>query len=205
MPILLRPPASRRRKKVDRVHDRHGRYILGAEIDRPDAANHLRGEIRRIHVSRLKHAYRHAAVRLDRQAQNHLASQSWVIAQLPVVQPVERRLVAIEHDLYFFVGASRTWPAACLRSVGAGDRGDRADCAAYPHTTNPASSATAVATASSSSAAASHTAAQGGYVNAAARSRRIARQQRACRGTAYFIGGNVTRIGSERNHDGVLS
>src|SRR2546427_9188311 len=215
--IPLRPPASRRRQEVDRVHDRHGRYtIFRAEIDRPDAANHLRGEIRRIHVSRLQRAHRHAAVRLDRQAQNHLAFQGWVIAQLPVVQPVERRLVSIEHDLYFLVGARRTWPAACLRSVGAGDRCDRADRAAYPDTTNPASSATASAGAaathtstpvapSAPSATASHTAAQGGYVNAAARSRRIARQQRACRGTAYFIGGNVTRIGSERNHDGVLS
>src|SRR5713226_6364215 len=169
--IPLRPPASRRRQEVDRVHDRHGRYtIFRAEIDCPDAANDLRGEIRRIHVSRLQRAHRHAAVRLDRQAQNHLAFQGWVIAQLPVVQPVERRLVAIEHDLYFFVGASRTWPAACLRSVGASDRGDRADCAAYSHTTNPASSATvsasaaathpptAVATATASSATTSHTA-----------------------------------------------
>src|SRR6267142_2521855 len=153
MPIVLRPPASRRRKKVNRVHDRHGRYILRAEIDRPDAANDLRGEIRRIHVSRLQRAHRHAAVRLDRQAQNHLAFQGWIIAQLPVVQPVERRLVAIEHDLYFFVGAGRTRPAARLRSVGAGDRRDRADSAAYPHTTNPSYSATA-----SASAAATHTA-----------------------------------------------
>src|SRR4029077_11899671 len=145
MPILFRPPASRRRKEVDRVHDRHGRYILGAEIDRPDAANHLRGEIRRIHVSRLQRAHRHAAVRLDRQAQNHLAFQGWVVAQLPVVQPVEGRLVTIEHDLYFLVGPGRTWSAACLRSVGASDRSDRADCTAYAHTTNPASTASAAA------------------------------------------------------------
>src|SRR5229473_2056943 len=145
--IPLRPPASRRRQEVDRVHDRHGRHtIFRAEIDRPDAANDLRGEIRRIHVSRLQRAHRHAAVRLDRQAQNHLAFQGRVIAQLSVVQPVKRRLVAIEHDLYFFVGAGRTWSAACLRSVGAGDRSDWADCAACP-TTNPASSATASASA----------------------------------------------------------
>src|SRR5438132_6471782 len=201
MPILLRPPASRRRKEVDRVHDRPGRYILRAEIDRPDASNHLRGEIRRIHVSRLQHAHRHAAVRLDRQAQNHLALQGRVIAQLPVVQPVERRLVAIEHDLYFFVGAGRTWPAARLRSVGAGDRCDRADRAAYPDTTNPASATasscpapihtpTPVAT-SASSATASYTAAQGGDVDATARSRRTARQQRACRAPTYVIGGTA--------------
>src|SRR6266852_4129162 len=122
----------------------------------------------------------------DRHGQNHLAFQGWVIAQLPVVQAVERRLVAIEHDLYFFVGAGRTWPAACLWSVGAGDRGDRADCAAYPHTTNPASSATASAAAAAThtaapvapaSASSTYTAAQGGDVDATARSRRIARPQ----------------------------
>src|SRR2546426_3114844 len=172
--IPLRPPASRRRQEVDRVHDRHGLHtILRAEIDRPDAANDLRGEIRRIHVSRLQRAHRHAAVRLDCQAQNHLAFQGWVVTQLPVVEPVERCLVAIEHDLYFFVGAGRTWPAACLRSVGAGDRCDRADRAAYPDTTNPASATasacaaapTPVAT-SASSATASYTAAQGGDVDA---------------------------------------
>src|SRR5207237_10343475 len=126
-------------------HNRH--TILRAEIDRPDAANDLRGEIRRIHVSRLQRAHRHAAVWFDRQAQDHLAFQGWVIAQLPVVQSVERRLVTVEHDLYFFVGAGRNWPPACLRSVGAGDWGDRADCAAYAHTTNAACSATASASA----------------------------------------------------------
>src|SRR6516162_826384 len=136
--IQFRPAASRRRQEVDRVHDGHGRYtILCAEIDHADAVNDLRGEIRRIHVGRLQRAHRHAAVRLDCQAQNHLAFESWVIAQLPVVQPVERCFVAIEHDLYFFVGAGRTWPTACFWSVGAGDRGDRADYAACPRTTNP--------------------------------------------------------------------
>src|SRR5437899_3153320 len=213
--IPHRPPDSRRRQKVDRLHARHGRYFLRAEIDRSNPANDLRREIRRIHVSRLQHAHRHAAVRLNRQAQNHLAFQGWVIAQLPVVQPVERRLVAIEHDLYFLVGAGRTWPAACLRSIGAGNWGDRADYAACPHTTNPASSATAGASSaatytsnpvatSASSATASYTAAQRGDVYAAARSRRITRQKRARRGLAYFIGSNVTRIGSQRRHDGVL-
>src|SRR5215831_21044449 len=178
MPFRFVQPASRRRQKVDRVYDRHGRYFFRAEIDRPDSANDLRGEIRRIHVSRLERAHRHAAVRLDRQAQNHLAFQGWVIAQLPVVQSIERRLVAVEHDLYFFVGAGRTWPAACLRSVGAGDRADRTDCATYPHTTIPASSATARtsavaphtaaadATATASSATASHITAQRSDVDA---------------------------------------
>src|SRR5438445_10533721 len=146
--------------------------MFRADIDRPDAANDLRGEIRRIHVSRLQHAHRYAAVRLDRQAQNHLALQGWVIAQLPVVQPVERRLVAVEHDLYFFVGAGRPRPAARLRSVGAGDRGDRADCAAYPHTTNPASSATA-----SASAAATYTATAVATASAAASSSHTAAQR----------------------------
>src|SRR4029077_19647478 len=139
--------------------------------------------------------------------------QGWVITQLPVVQPVKRRFVAIEYDLYFFVGAGRTWPAASFRSVGAGDRGDRADYAACPHTTNPASataSASATYTSSpsastSASSTASYTAAQGGDVDATARPRRIARQQRPCRGPAYVIGGNVTRVGSERHDDGVLS
>src|SRR5262249_15034078 len=90
VPFPLRPAASRRRQEVDWVHDRHGRHILRAEIDRPDAANDLRGEIRRIHVGRLQRTHRHAAIRLDRKAQNHLSFKSWVIAQLPVVQPVER-------------------------------------------------------------------------------------------------------------------
>src|SRR5215469_8940138 len=151
--IPLLQPSSCRWQEVDRVHDRHGRHtILRAEIDRPGAANDLRGEIRRIHVSRLQHAHGHAAVRLDRQAQNHLAFQSWVIAQFPVVQPIERSLVAIEHDLYLFVRSGRTWPAASFRSVCGGDRGDRADYAACARTTNPASSAT-----TSASAAATHT------------------------------------------------
>src|SRR5206468_11274146 len=118
--------------------------------------------------------------------------------QPPVVQPVQRRVVSIEHVLYFFVGAGRTWRAACLRSVGAGDRCDRADRAAYPATTNPCSSATASTRAVATRAAApvapasasttsSYTAAQGGQVDATARSRRIASQQRACRGPAYVI------------------
>src|SRR5256884_7312678 len=116
--------------------------------------------------------------------------------------------------IYFFVGAGSTWPAAGLWAVSAGDGSARAAPPAYPHTTNPPSSATASASATathtskpvatSAAAAASDTAAQRGDVYAAARSRRIARQQRARRGLAYFIGGNVTRIGSERRHDGVL-
>src|SRR5207249_10063499 len=116
--------------------------------------------------------------------------------------------------LFRSVAAGRTWTAVCLRSVGASYRCDRADRAAYPDTTNPASataSACAAAThtptpvaTSASSATASHAAAERGDVDATARSRRIARQQRACRWPAYVIGGNVTRIGSERHHDGVL-
>ena len=64
-----------------------------------------------------------------------------VVAQLPVVQPVERRLVAVEHDLYFFVGAGRPRPAARLRPVAAADRGDRAGRAAYLHALQSASAA----------------------------------------------------------------
>src|SRR5262249_61382570 len=142
-------------------------------------------------VSRLHGPHRHRAVRFDRQAQDHLAFQGRVIAQLPVVQLVERRLVFVEHDLYFFVGAGRARPATGLRSVGTGDWGDRADYTAYPRTTNPACSAaasasaaatytaTALATATASSATASHPAVQRGDVDATARSRRIARQHRA--------------------------
>ena len=56
--IPLRPPASRRRQEVDRVHDRHGLdAFLRAEIDCLDAAHDLSGEIRRIHVSRLQLAH----------------------------------------------------------------------------------------------------------------------------------------------------
>src|SRR6267143_1082588 len=90
-------------------------------------------EVNRVHDGHSRYLLRTEIDRPD--AHNHLSFQGWVIAKLPVVQPVERRLVAIKDDLYFFVGAGRTWPAACFRSVGAGDRGDPADCAAYPHTT----------------------------------------------------------------------
>ena len=48
---------------------------------------------------------RHAAVGFDRQPQDHLALQRRIVAQLAVVEAIQRRLVAIEHDLNFFVGA----------------------------------------------------------------------------------------------------
>src|SRR6185295_8242629 len=59
--------------------------------------------------------------RLDRQTQHHLATQRWNVAQLAVVEPIERRLVAIEHDLNLFVGAARrsAGPRAIARSRGA--------------------------------------------------------------------------------------
>jgi len=58
MPFGLRPPASSRRQKINRVRDRYGLYpILRAEIDRLDAIHYLSNEIRRIHVSRLQLAH----------------------------------------------------------------------------------------------------------------------------------------------------
>src|SRR5262249_31428870 len=110
--------------------------------------------------------------------------------QLAVVQPVEGRLVFIEHDLYLFIGAGISHPGAHLRPVAAADPGDRAGRAAYTHTGKPAAaagttraaaavSAAAVATAAASSSAASQAAVQRGAINAAARSRRIARQHGA--------------------------
>src|ERR1051326_3186547 len=129
------PPASRRRQEVDWVHDRHGQHtFLRAEVHGPDAAHHLSGEIRSIHVTPPQREHRNATVRLDRQAEYHLSFERRVVAQLPVVQPVERRLVTVEHDLYFFVGGGGSRPAAGFRPVAGGDRGDRAGRAAYPNT-----------------------------------------------------------------------
>src|SRR6185369_8205413 len=48
---------------------------------------------------------------LNRQAQHHFALQCRIDAQCPVVIAVESRLVTIEHDLNFFVGA-RSFRAA---------------------------------------------------------------------------------------------
>jgi hypothetical protein len=58
VPFGLRSPASRRRQKIYRVHNRHGLHaFLRAEIDRLDAVHYLSDEIRRIHVSRLQLAH----------------------------------------------------------------------------------------------------------------------------------------------------
>lgn len=58
VPFGLRSPASRRRQKIYRVHDRHGLYaLLRAKIDRLDAVHYLSDEIRRIHVCRLQLAH----------------------------------------------------------------------------------------------------------------------------------------------------
>src|SRR5262249_7693613 len=186
--IPLRQRSSRRRQEVDRVHDRHGLHFLRAEIHLPDAAYNLSGEVRRIHVGRLQLAHRHTAVRFDREAQHHLAFQGRVVAQFPVVQPVERRLVAIKDDLYFFVGAGRPRSAARLRPVFAADGGTRPDrtTCAHPASSAPpaagaatADSATTAAAATGPSATASHAAVQRGGVDATTRSRRIGGQGRA--------------------------
>src|ERR1041385_8652811 len=151
--IPLLPPFSRRRQEVDRVHDGHSLHtFLRAEIHRPDSADYLSGEIRRIHVTRLQRAHRDAAIGFDRQAQHHLSFQSRVIAQLPVVQPVERCLVAVEHNLYFFVGSGRSHSAARLRPVAAGDRGDRTGPPAYAHASQSAAATAATSSASTDSA-----------------------------------------------------
>src|SRR5262245_41575567 len=189
-PILL-VTNSRRRQEIDRVDD--GQRLdafLRPEVDLAHAIHDLGREIRRFHVRRLQRAHRHAAVRLDRQAQHHLPFQSRVIAQLTVVQPIERSLVAVEHDLYFFVGTGSSRPTARLWSVGATYRGDRTGRAAYARalatacssataatTTTPTDSTTTVATATSSSATASYAAVERGDVDAAARSRRIGCQR----------------------------
>src|SRR4030095_14605913 len=63
------------------------------------------------------------AVRLDREFQDHLTLQRRVLAQLAVVQAIERRFVAIEHDLDLFVGARERGTIA-QRSVAWADRAD---------------------------------------------------------------------------------
>src|SRR5262249_4216370 len=95
------------------------------------------------------------------QAQHHLALQGRIAAQFPVVIPVESRLVTIEHNLYFFVGAGRPQPAARLGSVAA-DRRDRAGRADHLHARHSAVAATATASAATTS----HVAAQRAAVDA---------------------------------------
>src|SRR6185437_6131282 len=126
--LPLRPPASRRRQEVNRVHDRHGLHaILWAKIDCLDAVYYQSDEVRCIHVSRLQLAHRHGAVRLNRQLQHHLALQGRIAAQFPVVIPVESRLITVEHNLYFFIGAGSSWPTVRFGTVAAAaDSRDRA-------------------------------------------------------------------------------
>src|SRR5512146_1722664 len=148
------PPPLRRRQEVDRVNDGYSRHsVLGAEIHGLDALHHLIDEIRRFHVRRLQRAHRYAAVGLDRQPHYHLPLQRGVVPQLSVVQPVERRLVAVEDDLYFFVGSGRTGAGTRLGPVTAADGGDRADGAAYRHAAAGSVAAAPAAAAGATSAA----------------------------------------------------
>src|SRR5689334_4792561 len=146
-------PASGRRQEIDRVHDGHClNAILRAKIDCLDAVHYLSNEIRRIHVSRLQLAHRHGSVRLDRQAQHHLALQGRIAAQGPVVIPVESRFVTIENNLYFFVGAGSSQSAARFGSVGAtADRCNRAGRADHLHARHSAVAPTTTASASTTS------------------------------------------------------
>src|SRR5438270_8328810 len=123
---MLLSPASSRRQEIYRVRDRHGLYAcLRAEIDCLDAVHNLSDEVRRIHVSRLQLAHRHRAVRLNGQAQHHLALQCRIDAQCPVVVPVESRFITIEDDLNFFISAGSPWAAVGLGSaVAAADPRD---------------------------------------------------------------------------------
>src|SRR6185437_15814342 len=118
----------RGRQEVNRVHDRHGLHaILWAEIDCLDAIHYQSDEVRCIHVSRLQLAHRYSAIRLNRQLQHHLALQGRIAAQFPVVIPVESRLVTVEHNLYFFIGAGSSWPTVRFGTVAAAaDSRDRA-------------------------------------------------------------------------------
>src|SRR5690606_11181817 len=66
------------------------------------------------------------AARLDREAQHHLSAQRRILAELPVVEPVQRRLVAVEDDLDLLVRAARSRAAAGERAIAAAAGADRA-------------------------------------------------------------------------------
>ena len=76
---------------------------LAPKSNAAHARDHLGGEIRRAHVRAAQLAQRDAAVGLDAQAQDHLTAQGRIAAQLAVVEPVQLRLVAVEHDLDLLV------------------------------------------------------------------------------------------------------
>src|SRR6185369_14445639 len=102
--------------------------------------------------------------------------------------PIEGRLVAIEHNLYFLIGTGRAHAAFGQWPVTTADRGDRAGRAGYRHSastaaistaaaaTGSAAAATAGTAASGSTSTASHAVVQRGHVDAAAGSRRIGHQ-----------------------------
>ena len=97
------------RQEVDRVDDRdRGDVVLGAEVEGLDAIHDL---LRKIAGASIVEALcssqkdtepSGSIVRL----QDNLSTQCRVPAQLAVIQPVERRLVAIEDNLDLLVGTS---------------------------------------------------------------------------------------------------
>ena len=91
----------RRWQEIDRIDDCHrGDIFLGAEVKGTDPIDNLLRQHWCIHVGCLQYTERHGSVRLDRKLENDLPAQSRVLAQLAVIQPVQRRLVTIEDDLY---------------------------------------------------------------------------------------------------------
>ena len=74
-------------------------------------------------------------VRFDGEPQQHLAAQGRILAQLPVVDPVERRLVPIEDDLDFLVGPAR---APARRSAASPPPVSPATAALDPRKADPA-------------------------------------------------------------------
>src|SRR3989442_8930003 len=68
--------ASGGRQEIDRIQDRdRPDPLLGAEVEPAHAIDHLGRELRRVHVRPAQLAQRDAAVRLDLEAQDHLALQ----------------------------------------------------------------------------------------------------------------------------------
>src|SRR5262245_5652485 len=118
----------------------------------------------------MQHAHRYAAVGLDREPQHYLSLQRRVISKFPVVQPVERCLVAVEHNLYFFIGTRRAHSRAGFRAVVAADCINRARrlSETTAAATATASSSCTRSTAATATATATYSAIQRAHVDAAA-------------------------------------
>src|SRR5262245_44585386 len=183
---------SGRGQEIDRIEDRERGYVLGSEIEGVDAVDDLGRELRRPHVRGAQLAERYAAVGLDPEAQDHLALQRGIVAQLSVVEAVERGLVAVEDDLDLFVRAAdrRALPRAHAAARTAAAAGDRARRARDLDTRQLRAAAVA--------ATAAHAAAQRGEVDPAARTRRLRGDHRAlCRHVRHVAGIVDLRFGAE--------